>query len=86
MAFDAARIFAERLRSNIERRPWGKEAPGLKVTVSFGVACGPLADWQTVLVSADIALYAAKRRGRNAVEGAQSHTPIAIGPKTTNKL
>jgi PleD family two-component response regulator len=35
--------------------------------MSFGVACGPAADWQAALTAADSRLLAAKRWGRNAV-------------------
>jgi diguanylate cyclase len=55
-----ARIFAERLRSQIASR--------LAVTVSGGVASAQEGDTQETLIArADIALYAAKSAGRNCV-------------------
>jgi diguanylate cyclase (GGDEF)-like protein len=59
--------FAERLRMAISGLDWNNVAPGLHVTVSLGVACGPAKDWRTALTAADERLLTAKRRGRNAV-------------------
>jgi diguanylate cyclase (GGDEF)-like protein len=59
--------FAERLRMAISGLDWNNVAPGLHVTVSLGVACGPAKDWQIALTAADQRLLTAKRRGRNAV-------------------
>jgi len=63
----AARNFAERIRLKIESYPWETLALMLRVTVSIGVSCGPVASWQSVLAAADRGLYVAKRRGRNQV-------------------
>ena len=61
---------AERLRSSIERMPF-TPAPGSNVglTVSIGVAFsdGPNVTPETLLQSADHAMYQAKRAGRNRV-------------------
>ena len=75
---DAAAAVAacEGARARIERFPWGQMAPGLRVTVSIGIAheqhstlgpdsAPPSAEQQ--LISADALLYAAKQSGRNAV-------------------
>jgi diguanylate cyclase (GGDEF)-like protein len=59
--------FAERIRLAVSSLDWTTVAPGLHVTMSFGVACGPAADWQAALTAADSRLLAAKRWGRNAV-------------------
>ena len=59
--------FAERMRQAISGLDWNNVAPGLHVTVSLGVACGPAKDWQTALTAADERLLTAKRGGRNAV-------------------
>ena len=59
--------FAERIRLAISGLDWTTVAPGLHVTVSLGVACGPATDWQVALTAADERLFSAKRRGRNAV-------------------
>ena len=62
-----AQGFAERLRLAVSGVDWTSVAPGLHVTVSIGVACGPAKDWQMALTAADGRLLAAKRQGRNAV-------------------
>ena len=62
-----ARGFAERLRLAVSSLDWTTVAPGLQVTVSLGVACGPAKDWQSAFAAADRRLLAAKRRGRNTV-------------------
>jgi two-component system, cell cycle response regulator len=62
---------SEDARSRIERDPWDELAPGLRVTISAGVAHdGPataVADAEQLLLLADTLLYAAKQSGRNAV-------------------
>ncbi|MGW1680377.1 GGDEF domain-containing protein [Saccharopolyspora sp. NPDC002376] len=63
----------ETARSLVERFPWSQMAPGLRVTVSVGVAhehtdAGPApVSAEQQLISADALLYAAKQAGRNAV-------------------
>lgn len=75
---DTAIAVCESARARIELYPWSQLAPGLRVTVSIGLAhetaFGPEshADAATEaaerqLFSADLLLYAAKRAGRNAV-------------------
>lgn len=64
----AARDFAERIRLKVLSYPWEDLEGRLGVTISIGVACGPAANWPSVLASADRALYLAKKRGRNRVE------------------
>ena len=59
--------FAERLRLAVSGLDWTTLAPGLHVTMSFGVACGPAEGWHAALTAADGRLLDAKRRGRNAV-------------------
>ena len=59
--------FAERIRLAISGLDWTNIAPGLQVTVSLGVACGPASEWQMAFAAADERLLTAKRRGRNAV-------------------
>ncbi|GAA4621156.1 GGDEF domain-containing protein [Saccharopolyspora hordei] len=63
----------ENARSLVERYPWSQMAPGLRVTISIGVAHEhtssepePVSAEQQ-LISADALLYAAKQAGRNAV-------------------
>jgi diguanylate cyclase (GGDEF)-like protein len=56
---------AARVCSRVRAHPWWQLAEGLCVTVSAGVASGPVAELDVVLDRADAALYAAKRGGRN---------------------
>lgn len=73
---DAARALAvcEAARIRIERFPWSQMAPGLRVTVSIGMAHVPDTGHECAedtaeqqLIGADALLYAAKQSGRNAV-------------------
>ncbi|MEU5691373.1 GGDEF domain-containing protein [Actinosynnema sp. NPDC020468] len=67
---------AEAARLRVERHAWQSLAPGLRVTVSVGLACesdgedpaarAPVAPEQQLL-RADSLLYTAKQSGRNAV-------------------
>ncbi|SEP79812.1 diguanylate cyclase (GGDEF) domain-containing protein [Lentzea xinjiangensis] len=67
---------AEAARERVERHPWQEIAPGLRVTVSAGLAYEPPADEaperpavgaEQQLLRADSLLYTAKQSGRNAV-------------------
>ena len=58
---------AARVRRRVQDHDWHAVAPGLRLTVSAGVACGPAGDLEAVLERADEAMYAAKRGGRNRV-------------------
>lgn len=68
---DTAIAISEEARVRIERYPWDELAPGLRTTISVGVAHdGPataVADAEQLLLLADTLLYAAKQSGRNAV-------------------
>jgi diguanylate cyclase (GGDEF)-like protein len=68
---DVALRVAERIRALIESTPFEHAAtqPGSRVTISGGVATWPAdgEDVQSLLRSADAALYHAKRTGRNRV-------------------
>lgn len=75
LAPDAAVALCESIRARVQRFPWGQMAPGLRVTISAGLAhertangsgAGP-ASAEQQLISADALLYAAKQAGRNAV-------------------
>jgi diguanylate cyclase len=66
----AARIL-DRLRAIIADLDWSAFSPGMRVTISAGVAtltAGETAD--TFLARADRALYAAKAQGRNRIASA----------------
>ncbi len=68
---DGSVSFAERLRKNVEEHPFFMEEtqPGGKVTISIGVATYPkdASIMKELIVRADVALYRAKRNGRNQV-------------------
>ncbi|HLL75201.1 MAG TPA: sensor domain-containing diguanylate cyclase, partial [Pyrinomonadaceae bacterium] len=80
-------VIAERIRRRVETTPYphGGEHAGGAVTVSVGIASfGPRLDTpESVVRAADLALYAAKSRGKNRVE---SYTPppadaVTLPPK-----
>ena len=62
-AFD----ICERLRLRISGFQWGAIAPELSVTLSGGIACAPEYDPKRLVERADLAMYRAKRAGRNRV-------------------
>jgi diguanylate cyclase (GGDEF)-like protein len=66
--YDAVRV-SEAARARVDRHPWDELAPGLRVTVSIGVAhgYGSVAGIDGLVGAADALLYAAKNAGRNAV-------------------
>ncbi|HEU0014845.1 MAG TPA: tetratricopeptide repeat-containing diguanylate cyclase [Longimicrobium sp.] len=59
----------EQLRAAVEEYDWEAVAPGLRVTVSFGVSGDPAPSPDALLAAADARLYAAKHAGRNRVHG-----------------
>ncbi|MGQ0510199.1 MAG: GGDEF domain-containing protein [Betaproteobacteria bacterium] len=67
---DTAVRVAERVRRELEVRGVLAGGKRIDVTVSAGVACYGVdgADWDTLLSSADNALYVAKKAGRNRVQ------------------
>jgi len=66
----AARIL-DRLRAIIADLDWSAFSPGMRVTISAGVATlNPNETPDTFLARADSALYAAKARGRNRIASA----------------
>jgi diguanylate cyclase len=66
-----AREICERLRATVEAYDWAGLRPGLRVTISLGVArLTPGNTASQVLDAADAQLYRAKRHGRNRVEPA----------------
>jgi len=69
---------AERLRAAIATRPIAHEGATIAVTASIGVACcSAHADTSEGLLRvADLALYQAKRAGRNRTHGAADVTPL----------
>ncbi|WP_153040361.1 tetratricopeptide repeat-containing diguanylate cyclase [Actinoplanes sp. TFC3] len=65
-----ARARCEILRAQVASYPWEGLQPGLRVTISFGLAVVPAAgDLPAAMVLADRRLYEAKRAGRNRVKG-----------------
>jgi diguanylate cyclase (GGDEF)-like protein len=75
---------AEAARDRVERHDWSAMAPGLRVTVSVGVAhevggsCENGAEHQ--LLQADSLLYSAKQSGRNAVAYRENGRVRLAGP------
>ena len=68
---DGADRALERLRAIIADLDWSAFSPGMKVTISAGVATfRPNETPDTLLARADRALYAAKARGRNRIASA----------------
>ena len=64
-----ARDLAERVRERMEKRLVMVAAKPVRITLSMGVAAGSFAiATESLLHSADSALYAAKTNGRNCVE------------------
>jgi diguanylate cyclase (GGDEF)-like protein len=62
---DAVQV-AERMRAAVAHHAWPAVAPGLAVTASVGVAMAQPGDTVEALIArADLALYEAKRQGRN---------------------
>ena len=57
----------ERLREQVAAHDWSALSPGLHVTVSAGLACSPPGERDTLIETADAALYRAKSAGRNRV-------------------
>lgn len=67
---DVARAICERLRHSVETYDWGARHPGLKVTMSFGIAARAAEDtFERLVAVADERLYEAKKAGRNCVRG-----------------
>jgi len=58
----------ERLRQQVQVYAWELLRPGLRLTVSAGIARGRVETLPELLQRADAALYRAKRGGRNRVE------------------
>jgi diguanylate cyclase (GGDEF)-like protein len=62
-----AKLKAEDIRGKIEELSF-VSVPGLKVTISIGVATNfPDSNYDSILKNADLALYEAKRTGKNKV-------------------
>lgn len=67
---EGARLVCEKLRAAVEAWPWEDLAPGLRVTVSVGLASGTeLSGGELLLAAAEAQLYEAKRAGKNRVCG-----------------
>jgi diguanylate cyclase (GGDEF)-like protein len=68
---DAAARILDRLRAIIADLDWSAFSPGMRVTISAGVATlRPNESADSFLARADSALYAAKARGRNRIASA----------------
>jgi two-component system cell cycle response regulator len=77
-------MLAERIRKVIESKPFLTDSGEIAITASFGVAASPSvsASDPTVLIQlADVALYRAKREGRNRCVVSTSAALQDSGPK-----
>lgn len=72
-------LLADRIRTTLAATPLVVDGKTLQLTVSIGAAVAPRGarDFAGVLRLADLALYAAKRAGRNRVAASSSDTPAA---------
>ncbi|MGO9972311.1 MAG: diguanylate cyclase [Solirubrobacteraceae bacterium] len=67
MQLEVARERAEAIRAQVAAEPWEERCPGLRLTVSVGIAAGEPRAHEQVKAAADRALYRSKRAGGNAV-------------------
>ena len=75
MSSDRAVRALDRLRAIVAGLDWSAFSPGMKVTLSAGVATlRPGESTETFLARADAALYAAKAEGRNCIAGDEKIT------------
>lgn len=86
-----AAIISERIRATVERRLFTFDGRGVQVTLSVGSTTASSwdseMDIEVILKRADVALYAAKKNGRNRVErypgpecGSVCSSPVAVRP------
>jgi diguanylate cyclase (GGDEF)-like protein len=89
----AAVAVAEAARARVEHNPWSQLVPGLRVTVSIGIAHQPAGGTaagraptsaEQQLLRADGLLYAAKQSGRNAVAYRHSGRVLLAGDAATD--
>lgn len=73
-----AMTIAERARMAMAAALFDEIVPGLRLTISVGVAFGPMARVREIVDSADEALYTAKAAGRNRVVAAD---PVSSGER-----
>ena len=75
-----ARMLCERVRGAIELARYDACAPGLRVTISIGVATWPgYHSTSAMQAAADAALYRAKGSGRNRVVSSDTSRPAKLG-------
>lgn len=84
---DGVRTAVERLRAQLEAQRFSFEGREVRVTASIGIAGirqGQECDFGRLMVQADVALYSAKRLGRNRAEMATPHAgPSPEAGRTT---
>ena len=82
-----AKPIAERIRTRVERSEVFTDGKTIRFTISLGVSqlLSQSASWQDAMSSADRALYAAKRTGRNRVirDGDQPGQPLLVRTEAT---
>lgn len=87
---DGVRIAVERIRQQIEAHVYTFQGRETRVTASLGIAGirpGQNCDIERLMVQADVALYSAKRRGRNRAEiAAPNVTPRPEAAQPTSDV
>lgn len=79
---EGAMVVARKVVAQVAERPFTHA--GVRVTVSAGVATSPVhaRDAEELVRSADLALYAAKRRGKNQAVRFDASMPTMLPPET----
>ena len=75
---EGAVAVGERIRRAVESAELGNGVPGVTVSVGVGSVIPGAADPTTLVLTADRALYAAKRRGRNRVERTGDDSEVTV--------
>jgi diguanylate cyclase (GGDEF)-like protein/PAS domain S-box-containing protein len=77
-----ALIFAKRVQAQLRRTPLVDGNHTIPLTVSIGIALmqGADANVDAALMRSDLALYHAKKNGRNRIEVAEDYLPPVAGP------
>jgi diguanylate cyclase (GGDEF)-like protein len=73
-----ATLLAERMRERVAKQPAAFGRQSIPITTSVGLASAPGMGFESLVSSADIALYRAKTMGRNRVEREENGAPILL--------
>lgn len=84
---DSALLFAERLRKMIEAQPVSSSKGTITYTISIGVTTiRNVTTIEQALDEADLAMYKAKKKGRNRVERHQDRKPLRGGSQKKDAI